>query len=96
MNNKKTVDIYRSKRKEGAYLYVSKDMPLEKLPDALSRQFGVPEFAMTLELTPERKLARVDILHVMNALNTQGFFLQMPPRTDEYMGYIPNDKLSLS
>jgi len=34
---------------------------------------------MSLELSEARKLARVNVLHVMDSIQTQGFFLQMPP-----------------
>lgn len=91
---KTIVDIYRSKRKEGAYLYLHKRMALSDLPELLLKQFGAPEFSMTLALDAEKKLARVDIHHVLNALDDQGFFLQIPPKSDEYMNLIPNDKMS--
>ena len=37
------------------------------------------ELVMCLPLTASRKLARVDASKVINALNEQGYFLQMPP-----------------
>ena len=42
---------------------------------------------MVLLLHPERKLARVNVTQVLNAIGEQGFFLQMPPSAsgDEYM-----------
>ena len=36
---------------------------------------------MDLILTPERKLAQVDVLQVIQAVNEVGFFLQLPPPT---------------
>jgi uncharacterized protein YcgL (UPF0745 family) len=36
---------------------------------------------MDLVLTPQRKLAQVDVLQVMQALVKDGFFLQLPPPT---------------
>ena len=46
---------------------------------------------MHLELSQSRKLARVNVLHVMDSLQTTGFFIQMPPEgfinpTDEPEG----------
>jgi len=72
-------DIYRSGKKEGLYLYVKKDQDITELPAVLMKQFGKAEFSMTLLLTEEKKLARVDVKDVLAALNEQGFFLQMPP-----------------
>jgi len=34
---------------------------------------------MDLELTPERKLARVSAVDVLNGVIQNGFYLQMPP-----------------
>ncbi len=73
------VSIYRSPKKEGTYLYVEKARGLERVPEALLNQFGKPELAMTLGLTPERKLARADASKVIEAVTDQGFFLQLPP-----------------
>lgn len=67
------------------YLYVDKQEDLERVPDALLKRFGKPEQAMTLVLTPERELARVDIKKVLAGLEEQGFFLQMPPQPDRDM-----------
>ena len=34
---------------------------------------------MDLELTESRKLARVNVLHVIDSIETKGFFIQVPP-----------------
>jgi hypothetical protein len=81
----RTCTIYRSSKREGMYLYVDKTEDLERVPADLLRQFGKPEFAMTLALDAERKLARVDAAKVLDALATEGYFLQIPPRLDELM-----------
>jgi uncharacterized protein YcgL (UPF0745 family) len=80
--------IYRSKRKEGMYLYVEKSVGVENLPEALLRQFGKPEHAMVLVLTPEKKLAYADVEKVIQAVQEQGFYLQMPPVIDGVMSAI--------
>lgn len=69
------------------YLYVDKAEDLARVPEALLKKFGKPEHAMVLLLHPERKLARVNVTQVLNAIGEQGFFLQMPPSAsgDEYM-----------
>ncbi|MGE8539224.1 MAG: YcgL domain-containing protein, partial [Acinetobacter sp.] len=41
--------------------------------------FGRATFVMHLELSESRKLARANVLHVMDSIATRGFFLQMPP-----------------
>lgn len=77
--------VYRSPKKEGMYLYVDKTDDLKPVPESLLKKFGKPELAMTLLLQPEKKLARVDIIKVLEALKQQGYFLQMPPQPDKAM-----------
>ncbi|ACR11747.1 conserved hypothetical protein [Teredinibacter turnerae T7901] len=94
--SKLIVDIYRSARKEGMYLYVRKGYDLEQLPAALLSQFGRAEHAMGMLLTAQKKLARADAQAVMAAIEAQNFYLQMPPAAsaeDDYMQQIPNSKL---
>lgn len=92
---KMSCEIYRSGKKADMYLYVTPELGLQGLPDALVRQFGRAELAMTLELTPQRKLARADIHQVLKSLQEQGYYLQMPPQTEGYLQTINahNDKL---
>jgi len=71
--------VYRSPKKEGMYLYVPKKDPFEKVPEPLLKRFGTPGHVMDLELTPERKLARVKAPDVMQGLRENGYYLQMPP-----------------
>lgn len=80
-------DIYRSSKKDEMYLYVAREaqqdvdhtQALDILPDAMQTAFGRATFVMHLELSEERKLARVNVLHVMDSLQTRGYFIQMPP-----------------
>ncbi len=75
--------IYRNPRVEGMYLYVDKKEDTKRVPEALLAKFGKLELGMTLLLHPGRKLARADVGKVMEAIQQQGFYLQMPPRDDE-------------
>ena len=71
--------VYRSPKKDGMYLYVPKQNPFEKVPADLLQTFGEPGHVMDLELTPDRKLARVKAPDVINGLSEKGYYLQMPP-----------------
>jgi uncharacterized protein YcgL (UPF0745 family) len=71
--------IYRSSKEDGLYLYVDKTEDLSRVPEQLLRQFGKPELAMKLLLSPTRKLARADVNSVLLAIQEQGFYLQLPP-----------------
>lgn len=94
--NKLICSVFRSPRKEGMYLYVEKSQQLQKVPQTLLDMFGAPEYAMTLLLTPQRKLAQADASKVMEQISSKGFYLQMPPSQEEYMRAINvhNSKLS--
>ena len=45
--------------------------PFEKVPEAVLQAFGRATFVMHLELAPTRKLARVNVLHVLDSLQTK-------------------------
>ncbi len=70
--------VYRSSVKEGLYIYLANQDALNDLPEAVRRQLGTPELALTFDLHPARKLGSEDPAEVMNNLNEQGFHLQMP------------------
>ncbi|WP_074213608.1 YcgL domain-containing protein [Salinivibrio sp. ES.052] len=71
--------IYRSKKKEGTYLYLVEKDKFDAVPDALMNSFGQPEFAMMIDLNKRKKLAVVDINKVKQSLESDGFFVQLPP-----------------
>lgn len=74
--------IYKSLKKEYLYLYVSKQDDFSQLPQALLDSFGAMAFVMSLELSPEKKLAREDSVKVIASLKEKGFFVQLPPSKD--------------
>ncbi|MCU7843478.1 MAG: YcgL domain-containing protein [Candidatus Thiodiazotropha sp. (ex Monitilora ramsayi)] len=80
--------VYRSPRKEEMYLYLPVEDDFSALPDSLLQGFGTPAKVMQLTLSPSRKLAREDVIKVMENLQNQGFHLQMPPKmqVDLYEG----------
>ena len=80
MNQTTTCYIYRSPLKDLMYLYLKERDAFDELPTPLRKRFGEPAFAMELELTPARKLASADAAAVLDALENQGFYLQLPPK----------------
>jgi len=61
------------------YLFLRSDLAPDSLPEALLQRTGRLVEVMKLELSPQRKLARADVLKVMERLTSEGFYLQMPP-----------------
>lgn len=74
--------VFRSSKKDFTYIYLLEGHDIEDLPVSLRKVFGEPETVMSLELTPERKLAYEDVKQVMKNLAEQGYHLQMPPQDD--------------
>jgi len=73
--------IYKGRRKFDTYLYVEKEDEFDRVPSALMDMLGELEHVMTIELSPDRKLAAVDTSQVIDSLTDQGYFLQLPPET---------------
>jgi uncharacterized protein len=72
--------VYRCKRQDEMYLYLRSDLRSDQVPEALRQRTGRLTEVMRLQLDPARRLARVDVLHVIAQLRTQGWFLQLPPQ----------------
>lgn len=70
--------IYRSSIKEGLYVYLADEDGLERLPEPVLKQLGTPEFSLSLDLQPDRKLVQEDARVVLDNLASRGFHVQMP------------------
>lgn len=81
-------DVYKSSREQGLYLFVLREKGLDDVPETLLQKFGKPALVTSFILTAERRLARCSGEQVIEAIDKQGFYLQMPPRADEYMSSI--------
>ena len=73
------VRVYRSSRRQEMYLYVDASTDLARVPEALLERFGRPVEALSLMLAPDRTLARADAARVLEQIEEEGFYLQMPP-----------------
>ncbi|MFT4928554.1 MAG: hypothetical protein ACI8WB_004673 [Phenylobacterium sp.] len=71
--------IYRSSNKADTYLYIEKRDDFSSVPKALLETFGRPELVMTINLGGKQKLALADIDKVKTQLQSNGFYLQLPP-----------------
>lgn len=70
---------YRHCKKEATYLFVVKDFDWNKLPDALQQQFIKENHVTDFDMTIDRKLARAEGKKVFQALQSEGYYLQLPP-----------------
>ena len=77
--------IYKSSKKQETYLYVPGRDDFSKVPEVLLKTFGKPVFMMIMPLKKDRALARVDINKLRTELKTKGFYLQLPPPTENLL-----------
>ncbi len=71
--------IYKGAREDEMYLYVEKGSDLSQIPAELLARLGPLKVVMTLALTADRKLARVQTDKVLEDIQSKGYFLQLPP-----------------
>ncbi|MBF0785462.1 hypothetical protein E4T80_08320 [Muribacter muris] len=71
--------IYKSPKKDGMYLYVAKRDQFDAVPETLRQAFGKPQFVMLFNLNGEKTLQNADNATVKAQIETNGFYLQMPP-----------------
>lgn len=74
--------VYKSLRKADTYVYLARADGFDALPAELLRSLGRLELVMNLELTPGRRLARVDAATLIDTLARHGYYLQLPPPPD--------------
>jgi len=70
--------VYRSNRKLGTYLYIQEKDDFSHLPDNILTIFGEPEFSLSFNLLPDKVLPQADAKEIMDKLETDGFYLQLP------------------
>ena len=80
--------IYRSLKKNGLYVYMPKKDDFEKIPEGIMAQLGEIEFAMKIELTKDKKLAKEDPVKVIENIEINGFHLQMPSDIEDILNNI--------
>ena len=77
--------ISRSTKREQTYLYVEKKDDFSRVPDELMYSFGTPKLAMILPLDGRKKLIHADLDKVKQALADQGYYLQLPPPSENLL-----------
>lgn len=78
------VRVYRSSRKQEMYLFVDATEDLAPVPDALLERFGRPLEALSLMLTVDRPLARAEAARVLECIEADGYYLQLPPAPKDW------------
>ena len=71
------VFVYKSRNKQGRYLYLKEKDVFAHIPAGLLDAFGVPEFVMMFALSKHKSLPKVKVEDLEEALDTKGFFLRI-------------------
>lgn len=71
--------IYKSLKHEEMYLYIAKRDDFSAVPPPLLHHFGKAQLVMLFDLNGNKPLHRANTKAVQHAIETQGFYLQMPP-----------------
>lgn len=74
--------VYKSLKQIDYYLYVNRDEDLRRVPDGLKQLLGSLQKVLELELYSGRVLAQAEVAEVLGQIKAQGYYLQMPPRSD--------------
>lgn len=82
------ISIYKSKKKEGMYLYLEKGAATSNLPDGLLSLFGEPLLVTHMAVDGNKKFAKVTAIDLLNSIKEKGFYLQIPKPLDEYKQYL--------
>lgn len=77
--------IYKSSSKSETYLYIEKREDFSPVPEALLQMFGKPTFVMLFNLKGEKQLFRTSNNTVLNEIKENGFYLQLPPKTESLL-----------
>jgi uncharacterized protein YcgL (UPF0745 family) len=77
--------IYKSAKKEHTYLYVKTRDDFSSVPAQLMLTFGTPTLVTLTNLATKTKLAFADLEKVKANLNSEGFYLQLPPPKEDLL-----------
>ena len=77
--------VYKSIRKLQTYLFIEKRDNFDPVPEQLLIQFGPPQLVSLLNIKPDTTLAMTDANSVIEAIQKNGYFLQLPPPPVDYL-----------
>lgn len=89
-----TCYVYRCSAKLDMYIYLAEENNFDCIDESLVKKLGDLDFAMSLELNRDTKLAKESPIKIMENLDSQGFHLQLPPQSsiEELMAKIAENQ----
>ena len=77
--------VYKSPKKKLTYLFVKQRDDFSAVSEGLLTTFGTPQLVTIINLATKDKLAFADIDIVKQRLTENGFYLQLPPPTEDLL-----------
>ncbi len=77
--------VYKSFKKDQTYLFVKTRDDFSSVPEGLMTTFGTPNLVTLINLATKSKLGFADLIKVKNNLNEHGFYLQLPPPSEDLL-----------
>ncbi len=71
-------DVFKSAKQPDTYLYLPFRKDQSELPEGLLSLLGDLTCFLTIELSEDKKLAQAKVVDVMQSIEDNGFYLQMP------------------
>ena len=75
--------VYKGSRKPDAYLFIQREEDFSQVHESLLDLMGTLQLAISLDLTTDSTLAQARVEEVLQQLEDQGFYLQLPPSDAE-------------
>ena len=72
------VFVYKSRRKPDTYLYLAEHDAFDAVPEPMQVTLRPWQFVLEFDLTPDRRLPRINARVLQNNLVSQGFHLLFP------------------
>ena len=79
MSAANSIRVLAGKRKPDTYLFIASETDTEDLPAELLLLLGELREVFTLDITPEKQLARCTGVEGLEGVANAGYYLQMPP-----------------
>jgi hypothetical protein len=77
--------VYKSPKKDQTYLFIKTRDDFSDVPESLLLTFGSPILVSVLNLASREKLGFADISKVQQKLIEQGYYLQLPPPSENLL-----------
>ncbi|MFT5259983.1 MAG: hypothetical protein ACI9J2_001793 [Saprospiraceae bacterium] len=72
--------VFKSAKQPDTYLYLERKKQHSELPEGLLTLLGDINPILHFKLHPEKRLAQAKAIDVIQAIQENGFYLQMPPK----------------